>query len=114
MGQVATFAFISGGLCCSIMWPSIFALSITGLGKYTSQGSSFLVMMILGGAIIPPVKGKIADGSENLVSGLTGIYFSYIVPVIGFMYLAYFAWRVNIKLQNQRIDIDQVQVSSTH
>src|SRR5690606_8233580 len=54
-GPVAIFAFISGGLCCSIMWPSIFALSITGLGKYTSQGSSFLIMMILGGAIIPPI-----------------------------------------------------------
>ena len=43
------------------MFPSIFALSISGLGKYTSQGSSFLVMMILGGAIIPPLQGKLAD-----------------------------------------------------
>ena len=60
-GTVALFAFISGGLFCSIMWPCIFSLSITGLGKYTSQGSSFLVMMILGGAIIPPIQGKIAD-----------------------------------------------------
>ena len=45
-GNVALFAFLSGGLFCSIMWPSIFALSIDGLGKYTSQGSSFLIMMI--------------------------------------------------------------------
>ena len=60
-GDIALFAFISGGLFCSIMWPCIFSLSITGLGKYTSQGSSFLVMMILGGAIIPPIQGKIAD-----------------------------------------------------
>ena len=43
------------------MWPAIFSLSIKGLGKYTSQGSSFLVMMILGGAIIPPIQGKLAD-----------------------------------------------------
>ena len=43
----------------SIMWPSIFCLSIIGLGKYTSQGSAFLVMMILGGGIIPHYKGKI-------------------------------------------------------
>ena len=40
-GQIALFAFLTGGLFCSIMWPCIFSLSITGLGKYTSQGSSF-------------------------------------------------------------------------
>ena len=60
-GTVALYAFMSGGLFCSIMWPSIFSLSIAGLGKYTSQGSAFLIMMILGGAIIPPIQGKLAD-----------------------------------------------------
>ena len=44
-GYVALFAFISGGLFCSIMWPCIFDLSIRGLGKYTTQGSSFLIMI---------------------------------------------------------------------
>jgi FHS family L-fucose permease-like MFS transporter len=72
-GRVATFAFISGGLCCSIMWPSIFSLAITGLGKYTSQGSAFLIMMILGGSIIPPLQGKIADGSNNVIPGMSGV-----------------------------------------
>ncbi len=60
-GKIALFAFLTGGLFCSIMWPCIFSLSINGIGKYTSQGSSFLIMMILGGAIIPPVQGKLAD-----------------------------------------------------
>ncbi|MGB5027220.1 MAG: MFS transporter, partial [Chitinophagaceae bacterium] len=50
-GTVAIYAFLSGGLVCSIMWPSIFSLSIAGLGKYTSEGSAFLIMMILGGGI---------------------------------------------------------------
>ena len=45
-GQIALFALLSGGLFCSIMWPCLFTLSITGLGKYTAQGSSFLIMMI--------------------------------------------------------------------
>jgi FHS family L-fucose permease-like MFS transporter len=48
-GQIAVYAFLSGGLFCSIMWPAIFDLSIMGLGKYTTQGSAFLIMMILGG-----------------------------------------------------------------
>ena len=85
-GNIALFAFLSGGLCCSIMWPSIFALSIQGLGKYTSQGSSFLVMMILGGAIIPPLQGKLAD--------IMGIHESYWIAVACFIYLAFFAQKV--------------------
>ena len=85
-GNFALFAFLSGGLCCSIMWPSIFALSIQGLGKYTSQGSSFLVMMILGGAIIPPLQGKLAD--------IMGIHESYWIAVACFVYLAFFAQKV--------------------
>ena len=48
-GTIGTYAILSGGLCCSIMWPCIFTLSIAGLGKYTTQGSAFLIMMILGG-----------------------------------------------------------------
>jgi FHS family L-fucose permease-like MFS transporter len=113
-GKVATFAFISGGLCCSIMWPSIFSLAITGLGKYTSQGSAFLIMMILGGSIIPPLQGKIADGSNDLIKGMSGIHFSYIVPVIGFAYLAYFAWKVSAELRSQGIDLDHVEVKGGH
>ena len=85
-GTVAIFAFLSGGLFCSIMWPSIFSLSIKGLGKYTSQGSAFLVMMILGGAIIPPIQGKLAD--------IIGIHESYWVTVFCFLYLMYFAQKV--------------------
>lgn len=57
-GNFAIYAFLSGGLACSIMWPSIFTLAITGLGKYTAQGSAFLVMMILGGGIIPRFRGN--------------------------------------------------------
>src|SRR5207249_2105728 len=60
-GKVSLYAFLSGGLFCSIMWPCIFSLALTGLGKYTSQGSAFLIMMILGGAILPPIQGKLAD-----------------------------------------------------
>src|SRR4030095_681869 len=60
-GKVAIYSFLSGGLFCSIMWPAIFNLSIAGLGKYTTQGSAFLIMMILGGGIIPPLQGKMAD-----------------------------------------------------
>ena len=106
-GQIATYAFLSGGLFCSIMWPAIFDLSILGLGKYTSQASAFLIMMILGGGIIPPIQGKIADyvQSKSSVIGY-GIHQSYWVPVICFAYLAFLGFAVRGILKKQGIDFD--------
>ena len=101
-GIIASYAFLSAGLACSIMWPSIFSLSIMGLGKYTSQGSAFLVMMILGGGIIPPLQGKLAD--------IIGIHQSYMVGVLCFAYLTFFAWMVKRLLQKQGIQVDEVVV----
>ncbi|SEL58140.1 MFS transporter [Parapedobacter koreensis] len=106
-GKIGIFAFISGGLVCSIMWPSIFALSITGLGKYTSQGSALLIMMILGGAIIPPLQGSIADVLHN-------IHLSYWVPVACFAYLAFFAWKVSGILKKQGYDIENINTEGGH
>jgi len=100
-GLFAVYAFLSGGLFCSIMWPSIFALGIAGLGKHTSQGSAFLVMMILGGALIPPIQGKLAD----IVS--IGIHNSYWTTVACFAYLAIFAVAVRGILRRQGIDFDK-------
>src|SRR6202008_4772124 len=92
-GTIAVYAFLSGGLFCSIMWPCIFNLSIAGLGKYTTQGSAFLIMMILGGGIIPPIQGKLAD--------IIGIHESYWITVACFAYLAFFGWRVKDILRKQ-------------
>jgi FHS family L-fucose permease-like MFS transporter len=97
-GRVAVYAFLSGGLFCSIMWPCIFNLSIAGLGKYTTEGSAFLIMMILGGGIIPPIQGKLAD--------VMGIHQSYWVTVVCFAYLAFFAFAVKGILKRQGIDYD--------
>ena len=96
--NVALFAFLSGGLFCSIMWPCIFALSIAGLGKYTSQGSSFLIMMILGGAIIPPLQGKLADFESISIQS------SYWVAVFCFLYLVFYAFQANKVLDKQGVE----------
>jgi MFS transporter, FHS family, L-fucose permease len=105
-GKIATYAFLSGGLWCSIMWPCIFTLAIAGLGKYTTQGSAFLIMMILGGGIIPPLQGKLAD--------VFGIHNSYWVAVICFAYLAFFAFAVKGILSKQGINLDEAPVSGSH
>ncbi len=105
-GNVAIYAFLSGGLACSIMWPSIFTLAITGLGKYTAQGSAFLVMMILGGGIIPPLQGKLSD--------IIGIHSSYIIPVLCFVYITLFAYLAKKSLFRQGINVDVLESEGAH
>lgn len=104
-GTIAIFAFMSGGLFLSIMWPSIFSLAIAGLGKYTSQGSAFLVMMILGGGIIPPLQGKLAD--------IVGIHTSYFIPVLCFSFIAFYGWKVIGILEKQGIG-KEIEVGGGH
>ena len=105
-GMVAIYAFLAGGLACSIMWPAIFSLSVIGLGKYTAQGSAFLVMMILGGGIIPPLQGKLSD--------IIGIHNSYIIPVLCFGYLTLFAILVKGILKKQGINVDEIEAEASH
>jgi FHS family L-fucose permease-like MFS transporter len=105
-GTVATYALMSGGLFCSVMWPCIFSLGVAGLGKYTSEGSAFLIMMILGGAIIPPLQGAMADTQ-------VGIHGSYIVAVICFAYLAWHALQTRKVLKKQGLDFDNM-ISGGH
>lgn len=81
-GQIAMWAIIGIGIFNSIMWSNIFTLSIAGLGKHTSQGSSLLVMMIVGGAILPLAQGAIAD--------VVGVHHSFILPIIAYLYIAFF------------------------
>jgi FHS family L-fucose permease-like MFS transporter len=102
-GMVSVYAFTSVGLFCSTLWPCIFTLAISGLGKSTNQGSNFLIMMIMGGGIVSWLQGVVADNSN--------IHFSYIVGVLCFAYLAFYAWRVSGILRKQGISFDkQVEV----
>jgi FHS family L-fucose permease-like MFS transporter len=81
-GMVAMWCILAIGLFNSIMWSNIFTLAIDGLGKYTSQGSSLLVMMILGGALLPPIQGMIADSY--------GVHISFVVPLFSYVYLLFY------------------------
>ncbi|MEZ4805769.1 MAG: hypothetical protein R2852_09870 [Bacteroidia bacterium] len=103
-GDMALFCFISGGLFCSVMWPCIFTLAITGLGKLTNQGSSLLIMMILGGAIVPPIQGYLAD--------VYNPHTSYIVTVFCFAYLAWYALKVKSIYKDQNIDIKSLDLKA--
>ncbi len=84
-GGVSFWSAISIGLFNSIMWSNIFTLAIKDLRKYTSQGSSLLVMAIVGGAVIPPLQGLAIDN--------IGVQASYFIPIISYVYLAFYGWK---------------------
>ncbi|MGV8139635.1 MAG: sugar MFS transporter [Mangrovibacterium sp.] len=84
-GQVAMWSIIGIGLFASIMWSNIFTLAIRGLGKYTSQGSSLLIMAILGAALIPPLQGLVAD--------IFGVQQSFIVILTCHIFVAWYGFK---------------------
>ncbi len=104
-GMTSVYAFTSVGLFCSTLWPCIFTLAVSGLGNKTSQGSNFLIMMIMGGGIVSWLQGFVADS--------TSIHQSYIVGVACFAYLAFYAWKVSGILKAQGIDFDK-KISGGH
>jgi FHS family L-fucose permease-like MFS transporter len=81
-GEVAMWSVLAIGLFNSIMFPTIFTLAIRGLGKYTSQGSSLLVMAIVGGAVMTPVMG--------LIVGSVGYQQAFLFPIICYLFIFYY------------------------
>jgi FHS family L-fucose permease-like MFS transporter len=94
-GHIAMWAIVSCGLFNSVMWPCIFPLSLKGLGKFTSQGSGILVMMVVGGAIIPEIQGLLADK--------LGYQHSFLIVLLCYAYLLYFALN-GYKVRQPRFD----------
>ncbi len=84
-GRLAMWCVIGAGLFTSIGWSNTFSLAIEGLGIYKSQASSLLVMAILGGAILPPLQGYVAD--------CWNLQISYVVPLIAYAYVAFYGWK---------------------
>lgn len=81
-GPAAMWALLAVGLCNSIMFPTIFALALEGLGERTSQGSGVLCMAIVGGAFVPVLQGRLADS--------IGLSFSFVAPLVCYLYIAYY------------------------
>jgi len=90
----SVYALIGVGFFMSIMFPTIFSLSIRGLGAKTKLGSSFVIMGIVGGAIFPAIMGLIADR--------TNIQYAYLVPAVCFAYIFHFAYK-NLKVKKLEV-----------
>jgi FHS family L-fucose permease-like MFS transporter len=84
-GMLSVYALIGVEFFMSIMFPTIFSLSIQSLGKETKIGSSLVIMSIVGGAIFPLIMGRISD--------ISSIQVAYSVPLICFFVVLYFGWK---------------------
>ncbi len=85
-GKPAMWCVVGVGLFTSIGWPNIFSLALDGMGTYKSQVSSLLVMAILGGALLPPLMGKVADIAHSLQP-------AFIIPLIAYAYVGFYGWK---------------------
>jgi FHS family L-fucose permease-like MFS transporter len=88
-GKLAMWCVVGIGLFTSIGWPNIFSLALDKMGVLKGQVSSLLVMAVVGGALLPPLQGKIAD---ILIKGgnAKGLQLSFIVPMIAYAYVAFY------------------------
>ncbi|MBL7875797.1 MAG: L-fucose:H+ symporter permease [Cyclobacteriaceae bacterium] len=84
-GEVAVYSILVINFFMSIMFPTIFALGVKDLGEHTKLGSSFIIMAIVGGAIIPPLMGLIADNFS--------IQQSFLLPFLCFLFVIYYGWK---------------------
>ena len=103
--QISVYAICSVGLFCSTLWPCIFTLAISGLGRHTGEGSNFLIFMICGGGIISLLQGYLS--ADNIL----GITLSYVVGIACFAYLCYYAVKAKSDLKTQGIDLDELSAS---
>lgn len=108
-GQFAVWTLLAIGLFNSIMWSNIFTLSIAGLGKHTSQGSSLLVMMIVGGAVVPLGVGKLADNPA------IGLHKSILLAIVCYAYLLFFGIRgYRAGRKDEEIEAENVNLPLSH
>ncbi|WP_219223781.1 L-fucose:H+ symporter permease [Pedobacter antarcticus] len=82
-GYLSLYAITAIGLFTAIMYPVIFTLSIKNLGGLTKVASSLLIMGCVGGALVPPLMGYVSDQSA--------IQYAFLVPLICFVYVGYYA-----------------------
>ncbi|MBS1486310.1 MAG: L-fucose:H+ symporter permease [Bacteroidetes bacterium] len=85
-GMLTVYALIGIGFFMSIMFPTIFALGIVGLGNDTKLGSSLIVMSVVGGALLPPFMGYFSDLTGNIQNG-------YFIPMLCYIVVFFFGWK---------------------
>lgn len=97
-GRFPVYALMGVEFFMSIMFPTIFSLGIRGLGSKTKEGSSLLIMAIVGGAVFPVIMGRVSD--------MSSIQTAYLVPALCFIVVLLFALR--------NMDAEKLKLSMSH
>ncbi|HEX8506816.1 MAG TPA: sugar MFS transporter, partial [Hymenobacter sp.] len=84
-GEVAMWSLLAVGLMNSIMWPVIFPLALSGLGRHTEEGSGLLCTAVVGGALVPMLFGVVADHN--------GLRVALLLPVLCYLYIVWYGLR---------------------
>lgn len=97
-GMIGLYSLVGVSFCMSLMFPTIYGIALRGLGDDAKFGSAFLVMAIVGGALMPPLQGKILDiGGDAFadvrILGVPEVNFSFILPVICFIVVSIYGYR---------------------
>jgi FHS family L-fucose permease-like MFS transporter len=98
-GMLGMYSLVGISFAMSLMFPTIYGIALEGLGEDSKFAAAFLVMAIVGGAIMPTLQGMILDfgGSgytDTLILGVPEVNFSFILPLICFMMVLIFSIRV--------------------
>ena len=103
-GYPGVFALVGVSGCMSLMFPTIFGMSVKGLGEDTKIASSLQIMAIVGGAVITQLEGLVSTGIDRLRAGSNlvlpaGINMAYLVPLLCFVFIT---WYASQALRNSR------------
>ncbi len=95
-GMTGLYCLIAISFFMSLMFPTIYGIALEDVRPEDSTfGAAFLVMAIVGGSIFPPLQGLIIDagGQEHIIAGLPSVNFSYILPLVCFVFITLYGWR---------------------
>ena len=106
-GMTGLYSLVMVSFCMSLMFPTIYGIALEGMGDDAKFGAAFLVMAIVGGAIMPMAQGMILDiggkgYADTRILGVPEVNFSFILPFICFILIAYYGYKVFKVFPNQK------------
>jgi fucose permease len=94
-GMAGLYSLILISACMSLMFPTIYGIALDGMGEDAKVASAGLIFAIVGGALMPPLQGKLIDlgGESGMLMGLPAVSASFVLPLLCFVFIAFYGWR---------------------
>lgn len=104
-GMAGLYSLIGISACMSLMFPTIYGIALEGMGEDAKLASAGLIFAIVGGALMPPLQGRIIDlgGESGIVLGMPAVSFSFVLPMACFVFIALYGWRTMVLHRVKRV-----------